>query len=112
ERHVRRTASAACRAMLSRVIDENAAHDAARDAEEMRPVAPVAMFERHEPKVGLVRKRRRLQGVIRAFVTQLRSREAPQFRVDERDEALQRALVAAPARAEQRGDCSRIGWWW
>jgi hypothetical protein len=89
------------------VIDQDAAHDLRGDTKEMRPILPVDLPLVDEPDKHLVHKRRRLQGVAGPLAPKLAGRHAPELRIDEWQQLVERSPVAATPIAEQCRDVSR-----
>ena len=61
-----------------------------------------------EAQIRLVHERRALQRMIRPLSAQLEARDPPQFVVDERQELLERLLIAICPMLQQAGDV--MGW--
>ena len=57
----------------------------------------------HQPQIRLMYQRRRLQRLARPFVRQFGSRQFAQLVVHERQQPIQRLLIAAPPAVQQRG---------
>ena len=89
------------RTMMLGMIDQNLAHQVGRDAEELRAAGALHLRLVHQPQVGLVDQRRRLQRVVRPLAADIGGREAAQFAVDERHQFAQCLLVAAAPGLEQ-----------
>jgi hypothetical protein len=89
------------------VIDEDAAHHLRRDAEEMRSILPVALVLVDEPDEDLVNQGRRLKGVIGPLLPKLPRRDLSELRVDEREQLIERSLVAATPISEKCRDIAR-----
>jgi len=65
--------------VLAGVIDQDAAHDVCRDAEEMGAVLPFYVFLVDQFKIRFVHQRRRIQRLARIFATHLLCRQSPQL---------------------------------
>ena len=77
------------------------------DTKEMRPILPVDLALIDEPDVHLVHKGGRLQGVVGPLAPKLARRDAPELRIDERQQLIERSPVAATPIAEQCRDVAR-----
>jgi hypothetical protein len=86
------------------VIDEDAAHQLGRDSEEVRAAGEARLPLIDELEVRLVDECRRLQGVAGALAPQVARGQAPQLRVDERHQLVERARVAAAPTLQKYGD--------
>jgi hypothetical protein len=86
------------------VVDEDAAHEAARDREEVRPVLPphVPLFE--EAQEGLVDEGGRVQGVAGSTAPQPVGRLATQLAVHAGDNLVAGLLVATAPGVQQLGE--------
>ena len=91
------------------MIDEDPAHHLRCDPEEVGATLPVdaALFD--QPKVGLVDERGRLQRMSVPLQAKLTRGDSPQFRVDERQQAIESAPIAAAPVAEQPRDVMTCG---
>ena len=96
-------------AMCARALHEDLPHRVGGDAHEVGPVLHVETTRAHEPRPGLVRERRRLQGVALSLVPHLAVRDAAQLVVHERRQLVQRVRVALPRRREQSHDRVGVG---
>ena len=92
------------RQTLACVIDEDAAHDLRGDAEELGSIDPRHALLSHQPYVGLVYERRRLQRVVSALAPEVGGGPLPKLVVDERDQVLPCLKVPAPPCPEQLAD--------
>ena len=90
--------------MAPGVIDQDPAHDLRRHAEKVRPILPIDLPLVDEPEVHLVDQGRGLQGVVGPLAPKLARRHATELRVDQRQQLIERSLVAATPIAEQRRD--------
>jgi hypothetical protein len=90
-----------CR-LSSRVVDENPSNDPRRHAKEVRPVLPINAPLFDEPQIRLVNERPWLQCVPGAFVTELTRGNSAQLVVDERQQAVEGASIAAVPVVEER----------
>jgi len=88
------------------VIDQDLAHDVGCHGQEMRPVAVIRLLLAEDAEVQLVNQRGGLQGMARPFVAQESFRDFAEFGVKERDEAVERALVAIGQVLEKQ--CDRL----
>src|SRR6478736_3873197 len=73
----------------------------------MRAILPVDLSLMDEPDEHFVHKSCRLQGVVSALAAKLARRNAPEFRIDERQELVERSPVAATPIAQQCRDVAR-----
>lgn len=73
-------------AASARVFDEHLAHQVRGHADKPGSVVPVIASLRGQPEIDLVDKRRRLKSMAGAFLTQIVTREPPQFGVDDGQE--------------------------
>lgn len=104
ERHLHGAAAALLILPRSRVIDEDATHQAGGHREEVRAILPVDALHVHEPYVRLVHQRRGLKRVTRPLTPHAPFGDAMKLVLDERNEPLERCRVAFPPCDEQRGD--------
>jgi len=88
----------------ARVIHEDAPHDAGRDGEEVRAIVPRYGFRIDQSEIRLVDERRGLEGVIRTLVSDVPLRDSMKFVVYERNQAVQRLLVALSPLEKQPSD--------
>ena len=86
--------------MTTGVIDQDAAHDVRGDTKEMRPILPIHLPLIDEPDEHFVDERRRLEGVVSPFASQLTGCDATEFGVDEWQQLIERTPVAATPVAE------------
>src|SRR5262245_45475306 len=77
------------------VINEDSAHHLRGDAKEMSPAAPIDLTLVDQTQVHLVNKRRRFQGVVDPFAAKLAGSNVTKLRIDERQQLIERTLVAA-----------------
>ena len=96
--------SAAC------VIDENAAHELRRDAEEVRTVPPFDAALVDEAEIRLVHQRRRLKGDLIRLAPHRTGCLTMQLGIDGREELLANLLLARPPTNEEASDVGR-GWY-
>src|SRR5262249_23757106 len=87
----------------SGMIDEHAAHEACGNGDEVRAILPGQAPGVDQPDERLVDERGGLQRMAAALAAHVRAGEAPQLTVDQRQQALERVLVAAAPRAKQLG---------
>ena len=74
----------------------------------MRTILPLDASDVHEPKVDLVDKCRGLEQMVGVLPSHLAFRQSPQLVVDDRQQFLNRALVAASPIKQQR--CDVVSW--
>jgi hypothetical protein len=86
------------------MIDEDVAHDARRNSEEVGASLPLHALAVDQPQVGFVDERCRLERVSCTLLRHLPARNPTQLRVDERRQAVQRIAVSlAPCQQMRRG---------
>jgi hypothetical protein len=104
ERYLLGAVAALARGLTPGVIDQNAPHHPGRDAEEMRTMLPIdgALFD--EAEVRLVDQGGRLQRVARPLLAKLTRGDPAQLGVDQREQAIEGAAIAAAPVVEQRRD--------
>jgi hypothetical protein len=85
------------------VVAQHPAHDAGRDAEEVRAVLPADILLFDEAEVGFVDEGGGLDGVAGALAPHVVAREPPQLVVDQRHQPRERRLVAVAPLDEQAG---------
>ena len=107
ERHLRRGATPFDALVGSRVVDENPAHRLRRDPEEVRAVLPPDVALLDELHKRLVDQRRRLERVVLALAPQVARGAASQLAVDQREELVERVLLAGRQIVEQARDVDR-----
>ena len=90
----------------ARVVHENVAHVACDGGKEVGAALPVHVLGPEQPHVHLVNERRGTQRVIRTLLLQVVCRDAPQLRIDERDQLVARGLVALTKLTEKRRNVS------
>ena len=83
------------------------AHYSRGHGQEVRAVVPRHCFAVNQADIGLVDERGRLQTVPCSLARHATSRNAMEFLVDERDQLLERTLVALSPSQQQSGD--RLG---
>jgi hypothetical protein len=88
--------------MAAGVIHENPAHHLRRNAEEMRPIPPVAVPLVDQAQVQLVNERGRLQREATPLAEKLALCHTTQLRVDERQQLVEGVSVATPPFAQKR----------
>ncbi len=84
----------------ARVIHQDATHHLGGHCEEVGTIPQVPSPLPHEPQVGFMHQCRRLQGVMRPFVSQVASRKATQFGIHGRQQLVQRRPIAAAPRGQ------------
>jgi hypothetical protein len=89
------------------MVDENAAHQLRRDAEEMRAVAPLDAPLVDQSKVRLVHERRGLQRVSRTFTPHRAARLTMQLRIDDAKQPIRNRLIAPAPGEKQLSDLGR-----
>src|SRR6266508_3524274 len=82
ERHLVRGSAALSRGARARVIDENAAHQACSNADEMRPILPAHRRRLRKSEKHFVHERGGLKCVTLALAAHVRPREPVQLRLD------------------------------
>src|SRR4029079_13142730 len=92
ERHFCAGPAALLGATRARVIDEDAAHDASRDGEEMCSILPLDVVSFDQPQIRFVDEHCLLEAVTRALSRHAASRDPVQFPVDERNQSLEGTL--------------------
>ena len=100
--HRRKTVTALGRPMAACVIHENPAHHLRRNAEEMRPIPPVALPLVDQAQVELVNERGGLQREATPFAAKLAYGHATQLRVDERQQLVEGIRVTTPPFGQKR----------
>jgi hypothetical protein len=96
------------RVSRARVVDEDPPHDAGAHGKKMRAVVPCHILGVDQSKVGLVHERGRLQAVATVFARGMSPRNLMKLVVNERNQLLQRVLLAAAPSAEQVGRRNRV----
>ena len=105
ERHANGAGPAATIGAASpRDVDEHAAHHLRRHAEEVAAVLPARLIPPEQSKTHLVDERRRLERDVRSLAGEIAQGHPVQLVVDERDQPLERVLVAIAPHLEQAGD--------
>ena len=94
----------------TRVVYEDAPHDASGHGEEMRAIVPRHGFRINQPEIRLVDERCGLQAVIRTLMPDVPLRDSMQLCVYERNQSLQGILVALSPFKKQPGDFRGIVW--
>jgi len=110
DRHTAHAVAPLAGAVTTGVIDQDPAHDLRRDTKEVGSILPIDLTLVDQPDVHLMNEGRRLQGVVGSFAPQLPRGNAPELRVDERQQLIERGPVAATPIAEQRRDVARAYW--
>ena len=93
EGHPRPAARSLEHAVGAGAVHQDATHDLGGDGEELRPVPPHRAPLVDQAKVGLVDQGRGLQGVVAALAAQSSRGPSPKLVVDERHQAVARALI-------------------
>ena len=96
ERHLHGPPAAFLIPLRSRVVDEDAPHETGRHREEVRAILPVDLLDVDQAQVRLVDERGRLKAVPCPFAGHAPAGDAAQFAVDDRNEPIERRLVALP----------------
>ena len=104
QRHPLCAAPAFAVAPRPRVIDEHAPHQAGRDAKKVRAVLPADTPGVGQAKKRLVHERGGLQRVSAPLAAHVASSQAAQLRLDERQQLLERGIIAVAPRPQQLGD--------
>ncbi len=104
QRNVQLSAAPFRPAARARHVDEDAAHDLRGGAEEMRAVLPLHVLPVHQPQVGLVDERRRLQDVARPLAGHLARRQPVQLVLDHGRQGLERSRIAATPGDQELGN--------
>lgn len=77
------------------MIEQNSPHRLGRRVKEAAPAVPVLLrLASHQPHLGLVDQRRRLQRLPRLLMGDLRRRQFPKFLIHQRQKLLRRRRVA------------------
>jgi hypothetical protein len=95
------------RMFAARVLDQDPAHHARRDAEEMRAILPVHIRV-DEPQIGFMDQRRGLERMSLGLAPELSPRQATQLCIHERNQPVVRPIVPEPPFAQQLGHTRRI----
>jgi hypothetical protein len=88
----------------TRVIDQDPAHDLRCGSEKVRPVPPIDVALVDQPQIHLVHQGGWLECVADTFASKLTCCDPTQLSVHERQQLIERALVAATPIAEKRRD--------
>ena len=88
----------------ARVIHQQPSHDPRRYSEKMRAIVPRHPAETAQPKVRLVHQGGRLQRMPRPLRTEMARRNGPEFRINERQEPLERPVIPLLPSPENLGD--------
>lgn len=107
ERDVLPVAASLERMFAARVLDQDPAHHARRDAEEMRAILPVHIRV-DQPQIGFMDQRRGLERMSLGLAPELSPRQPAQLRIDERNQPVVRPIVPEPPFAQQLGHPRRI----
>ena len=99
-------ASLACSVSTS-VIDKDPAHDLRRCTEKVRPIPPIDLALVNESQIHLVHQGGRLECVADTLASKLPCCDPTELPVHERQQLIERALVAATPVAEERRDIAR-----
>ena len=97
-------AAALLRAALAGVVHDDLAHRDGRDGEEVLPVLPVELAAIEQPQVGLVDEGRGVERHVAGARREAAMRHGVQLDVDERQQGLDRAALAAAQIAQDLGD--------
>ena len=103
ERDVRGSSSALGLTSLPGMVDQDTAHQAGGEGDEVHGATPLHPSLVDETQVGFVNQGGRLQRVLRAFPLQVTRRHAPKLVVDEGHQRCQRLFVAVAPLNEQTG---------
>lgn len=107
ERHVLPVAAAFERMFAPRVLHQDPAHHACRDAEKMRAILPVHVGL-DQPQIGFMNQRCGLQRMSRGLTPELPPRQPAQLRIDERNQPVVGLIVPEPPLAQQLGHARGI----
>ena len=88
------------------MVDENAPHQAGRNAEKVSAILPADAAGVRQPKERLVHQRRGLQGVAPTLTAHVPSSQAAKLRLHERCQPFERTVIAVRPRPQQLGDRS------
>ena len=88
------------------MVHKNAPHQACRQRKEMSAVVKADFLRFDQLQVSLVDERRRLKALTGVLASHAPAGDALQMAVYERNQAIERGLVAMPPRPEQRGQVS------
>ena len=99
----RRPATPFAEALRARQIDEDAPHESCRQGVEVCPVVPLHLTDIDQPQIQFVDQRGRLQGVVTALAQHGSPGQAAELAVHERDQLLERPLVAVAPGGQQSG---------
>jgi hypothetical protein len=86
-----------------RGFHENTSHHTCRHRQEMGAVLPLHLLHVDEPEIGLVDQGGGLQRVTTSFEAHVTARDTVRLVVDERNQLVERRLVAAAPCKEQGG---------
>ena len=89
------------------VIHEHAAHQLGRHAIEMRAILPSEALCGRQPNKCFVDERRRLKSMVAPFAGHVAPRQSPELGVDERQQLLERLLIAVAPGSKQMRDLPR-----
>ena len=89
------------------MIHQDAPHQAARHRKEVCSILPADFLYLEQTQVRLVDKSTRLKRMARAFSCHIAAGQASEFRVDERDQLVERRLIAGTPGNQQFGDLPR-----
>lgn len=90
-------------------VDQNAAHEGGRYAEEVGAVLPLAGLPLHQPEEGFVDEGGGLQDVAGAFASEVVRRQSVEFAVDQGGEIGKSARVALAPSGKDLGDVRPVG---
>jgi hypothetical protein len=86
------------------VIDEHAAHQPGRNAEEMRTVLPPHTLRTRQPNECFVDERGRLKSVFAPLSRHVASSQPPELGLDERQQVLERLRITVAPGSKQMSD--------
>src|SRR6185312_8169883 len=89
-----------------RAVDENPPHDPGGDSEEVDAVPPLDGLEIAQPHEGVVDQIARLEGRPSSLLVEVVAGEPAQVVVDQRNQLVERTLIAASPFAEQSSDAT------
>ena len=95
------------------MVNQNAPHHLGRNREKMGAILPLHALIIHQAHVGFIDQGGGLQAVSGALAFHIVVSQAAEFLIDDRGQALQRALVSIAPGAEERAyvvsiPCARI----
>src|SRR6266487_3427935 len=92
------------------MVNHDAPHQLRGGRDKVAPTLPDRLRIIDRPQIGFVENGGGLQGVAGAFPAHVMVRESVQFGLHQREQLLQRSVVAAAPVTEQLGDLLSRGW--